>query len=134
MTAPAIPNSGGLADVLNVLLDMGLVIDASVRVSLIGIEILAIDIKVVIASVDTYIRYLETAGFDLRRHGILAHELETQAAAAQKSRLKALRAGTKPEEDFLARNATGLAEDYEKLTMEIIGKLTEINQEVEAVS
>ena len=59
MTAPAIPNSGGLADVLNVLLDKGLVIDASVRVSLIGIEILAIDIKVVIASVDTYIRYLE---------------------------------------------------------------------------
>jgi chromosome partitioning protein len=83
---------------------------------------------------DTYIRYLETAGFDLRRHGILAHELETQAAAAQKGRLKALRAGTKPAEDFLARNATGLAEDYEKLTMEIIGKLTEINQEVEAVS
>lgn len=59
MTAPAIQNSGGLADVLNVLLDKGLVIDASVRVSLIGIEILAIEIKVVIASVDTYIRYLE---------------------------------------------------------------------------
>ncbi|GAB2810687.1 gas vesicle protein GvpJ [Lentzea nigeriaca] len=59
MTAPVVPNSGGLADVLNVLLDKGLVIDASVRVSLIGIEILAIDIKVVIASVDTYIRYLE---------------------------------------------------------------------------
>jgi hypothetical protein len=59
VTAPAIPNSGGLADVLNVLLDKGLVIDASVRVSLLGIEILAIEIKVVIASVDTYIRYLE---------------------------------------------------------------------------
>ncbi|WP_330276085.1 gas vesicle protein [Lentzea sp. NBC_00516] len=59
MTAPATQNSGGLADVLNVLLDKGLVIDASVRVSLIGIEILAIEIKVVIASVDTYIRYLE---------------------------------------------------------------------------
>jgi gas vesicle structural protein len=59
VTAPAIPNSGGLADVLNILLDKGLVIDASVRVSLIGIEILAIEIKVVIASVDTYIRYLE---------------------------------------------------------------------------
>lgn len=59
MTAPVVPSNGGLADVLNVLLDKGLVIDASVRVSLIGIEILAIDIKVVIASVDTYIRYLE---------------------------------------------------------------------------
>ena len=59
MTAPAVSAQGGLADVLNILLDKGLVIDASVRVSLIGIEILAIEIKVVIASVDTYIRYLE---------------------------------------------------------------------------
>ncbi|MDT7782917.1 MAG: gas vesicle structural protein [Pseudonocardiales bacterium] len=73
MTAPAIPNSGGLADVLNVLLDKGLVIDASVRVSLIGIEILAIDIKVVIASVDTYIRYLEAMQrLEATRRGMLA--------------------------------------------------------------
>ncbi len=73
MTAPAIPNSGGLADVLNVLLDKGLVIDASVRVSLIGIEILAIDIKVVIASVDTYIRYLEAMQrLEATRRGMIA--------------------------------------------------------------
>ncbi|MFS8102460.1 gas vesicle protein [Lentzea alba] len=73
MTAPALPNSGGLADVLNVLLDKGLVIDASVRVSLIGIEILTIDIKVVIASVDTYIRYLEAMHrLDLTRRGLPA--------------------------------------------------------------
>jgi hypothetical protein len=57
MTAP--PVAGGLAEALNILLDKGLVIDASIRVSVIGIEILAIEIKVVIASVDTYIRYLE---------------------------------------------------------------------------
>ena len=73
MTAPAIPNSGGLADVLNVLLDKGLVIDASVRVSLIGIEILSIEIKVVIASVDTYIRYLEAMQrLEATRRGVLA--------------------------------------------------------------
>lgn len=72
MTAPAIPNSGGLADVLNVLLDKGLVIDASVKVSLIGIEILSIDIKVVIASVDTYIRYLEAMQrLEVARRGIV---------------------------------------------------------------
>nr|WP_312878517.1 gas vesicle protein GvpJ [Lentzea indica] len=73
MTAPAISNSGGgLADVLNVLLDKGLVIDASVRVSLIGIEILAIDIKVVIASVDTYIRYLEAMQrLEAARRGVI---------------------------------------------------------------
>ncbi|TWP50600.1 gas vesicle protein [Lentzea tibetensis] len=68
------PNSGGgLADVLNILLDKGLVIDASVRVSLIGIEILAIEIKIVIASVDTYIRYLEAMQrLDAARRGVLA--------------------------------------------------------------
>ncbi|HKS46894.1 MAG TPA: gas vesicle protein GvpJ [Amycolatopsis sp.] len=60
MTAPVVPApSGGLAEALNILLDKGLVIDASIRVSVIGIEILAIEIKIVIASVDTYIRYLE---------------------------------------------------------------------------
>lgn len=59
MSAPAPPASGGLAEALNILLDKGLVIDATVRVSVIGIEILTIEAKIVIASVDTYIRYLE---------------------------------------------------------------------------
>lgn len=49
----------GLADVLEVLLDNGLVIDAFVRVSLIGIELLTIDARVVVASVDTYLRFAE---------------------------------------------------------------------------
>jgi gas vesicle structural protein len=72
VTAPAVPSSGGLADVLNVLLDKGLVIDASVKVSLIGIEILSIDIKVVIASVDTYIRYLEAMHrLEVARRGVV---------------------------------------------------------------
>ena len=49
----------GLAEVLDVLLDKGLVIDAFVRVSLVGIELLTIDARVVIASVDTYLRFAE---------------------------------------------------------------------------
>ncbi|WP_334172385.1 gas vesicle protein GvpJ [Sinomonas sp.] len=53
------PHSSSLADVLNVILDKGLVIDAYVRVSLLGIEILTIDLRVVIASVDTYLRFAE---------------------------------------------------------------------------
>lgn len=77
----------------------------------------------------TRIRYLETAGFDLRRHGILAHELETQASKAQAGRLASLRSGEKPEDEFLARNATGLAEDYEQLTMEIIARMNELDAE-----
>src|SRR4051794_28434588 len=49
----------GLADVLDVLLDKGLVIDAFVRVSLVGIELLTIDARIVIAGVDTYLHFAE---------------------------------------------------------------------------
>src|SRR5436189_5619559 len=49
----------GLADVLDVLLDKGLVIDAFVRVSLVGIELLTVDARIVVASVDTYLRFAE---------------------------------------------------------------------------
>lgn len=54
--------SSGLAEVLNVILEKGIVIDAWVRVSIIGIEILTIEARVVIASVDTYLRYAEAIG------------------------------------------------------------------------
>jgi gas vesicle structural protein len=53
------PRPSGLADVLDIILDKGIVIDAYVRVSLIGIEILTIDARIVIASVDTYLRFAE---------------------------------------------------------------------------
>ena len=56
------PKPSGLADVIEVILDKGLVIDAYVRVSLIGIEILTIDARIVIASVDTYLRFAEAVG------------------------------------------------------------------------
>src|ERR671925_464302 len=53
------PRPSGLADVIDIILDKGLVVDAYVRVSLIGIEILTIDARIVIASVDTYLRFAE---------------------------------------------------------------------------
>src|SRR4051795_10440690 len=53
------PSPSGLADVLNVLLDKGLVVDVYVRVSLVGIELLTVDARIVIASVDTYLRFAE---------------------------------------------------------------------------
>jgi len=56
------PAPSGLADVIDIILDKGLVIDAYVRVSLIGIEILTIDARIVIASVDTYLRFAEAVG------------------------------------------------------------------------
>ncbi|MFF9391278.1 gas vesicle structural protein GvpA [Streptomyces griseoluteus] len=51
--------SGSLYDVLELILDRGLVIDIFVRVSLVGIEILKIDARIVVASVDTYLRFAE---------------------------------------------------------------------------
>jgi gas vesicle structural protein len=53
------PSSSSLADVIDTILDKGLVIDAYVRVSLVGIEIVSIDARIVIASVDTYLRFAE---------------------------------------------------------------------------
>lgn len=51
--------TGTLYDVLELILDRGLVIDAFVRISLVGIEIIKIDARVVVASVDTYLRFAE---------------------------------------------------------------------------
>src|SRR5207253_6872490 len=53
------PNPSGLADVLDLILDKGLVIDAYVRVSVIGIEVITVDARIVVASVDTYLRFAE---------------------------------------------------------------------------
>lgn len=53
------PSPTGLADVIDTILDKGLVIDAYVRVSLVGIEVLTIDARIVVASVDTYLRFAE---------------------------------------------------------------------------
>lgn len=53
------PNSSSLADVIDTILDKGLVIDAYVRLSLVGIELVTIDARVVVASVDTYLRFAE---------------------------------------------------------------------------
>jgi gas vesicle structural protein len=64
------PRSSGLYDVLELILDKGLVIDAYVRVSLVGIELLTIDARIVIASVDTYLRFAEAVNrLDLAQSG-----------------------------------------------------------------
>jgi gas vesicle structural protein len=62
LARPNAGGAGGLAEVIDIILDKGIVIDAYVRVSLIGIEILTIDARIVIASVDTYLRFAEAVG------------------------------------------------------------------------
>ncbi|WP_328377193.1 gas vesicle structural protein GvpA [Streptomyces sp. NBC_00440] len=54
-----VPRAGSLYDVLELILDRGMVIDIFIRVSLVGIEILKIDARIVVASVDTYLRFAE---------------------------------------------------------------------------
>ncbi|MFB5086583.1 gas vesicle structural protein GvpA [Psychrobacillus sp. PGGUH221] len=55
-------DSSSLAEVIDRILDKGIVIDAFVRVSVVGIEILTVEARVVIASVDTWLRYAEAVG------------------------------------------------------------------------
>lgn len=72
------PSPSGLADVVDLILDKGLVIDAFVRVAVIGIELITIDARIVIASVDTYLRFAEAVNrLDLK---------QTEAAGLQELR------------------------------------------------
>ena len=64
------PSPSSLADVVEIILDKGIVIDAYIRVSLVGIELLTIDARIVIASVDTYLRFAEAVNrLDLSETG-----------------------------------------------------------------
>ncbi|WJY42707.1 gas vesicle protein GvpJ [Streptomyces sp. P9-2B-2] len=65
---PCPPRAGTLYDVMELILDRGMVIDVFIRVSLVGIEILKIDARIVVASVDTYLRFAEACNrLDLER-------------------------------------------------------------------
>lgn len=54
--------SSSLAEVIDRILDKGIVVDAFIRVALVGIELIAVEIRVVIASVETYLKYAEAVG------------------------------------------------------------------------
>jgi gas vesicle structural protein len=56
------PGGTSLIDVLDRILDKGIVIDAWVRVSLVGIDLITVEARVVVASIDTYLRYAEAMG------------------------------------------------------------------------
>ncbi len=64
------PAPSSLADVVEIILDKGLVIDIYIRVSLVGIELITIDARIVVASVDTYLRFAEACNrLDLKDDG-----------------------------------------------------------------
>ena len=86
------PRPSSLADVLEVVLDKGIVIDAYVRVAVVGIELLTIDARIVIASVDTYLRFAEAVNrLDLNPDGQVSGlpgmmEEITQGGASSKTK------------------------------------------------
>jgi gas vesicle structural protein len=72
-------DSSSLAEVIDRILDKGIVIDAFARVSLVGIEILTVEARVVIASVDTWLRYAEAVGLlrdEVQEEGLENHQNE----------------------------------------------------------
>jgi hypothetical protein len=93
------PGGGSLAEVIDIILDKGLVIDAYVRVSLIGIEILTIDARIVIASVDTYLRFAEAVNrLDLQQADDsqgLPELMESVVSGAAKSKTQGAIEGVK---------------------------------------
>ena len=93
------PKPSGLADVLEIILDKGIVIDAYVRVSLIGIEILTIDARIVVASVDTYLRFAEAVNrLDLQAADDsegLPELMESMTSGGAKSKTKGALEGAK---------------------------------------
>lgn len=93
------PRPSGLADVIDIILDKGIVIDAYVRVALIGIEILTIDARIVIASVDTYLRFAEAVNrMDIAQTGDsqgLPELMESVTSGGAKSKTKGALEGAK---------------------------------------
>ncbi len=92
-------SGSGLYDVLDLILDKGLVIDIYIRVSLIGIEILTIDARIVIASVDTYLRFAEAVNrLDLAETGDskgLPEMVEDMTSGGASSKTKGVIEGAK---------------------------------------
>jgi hypothetical protein len=62
MAVERAPGGSSLVDVLDRILDKGIVVDAWVRISLVGIDLITVEARVVIASIDTYLKYAERVG------------------------------------------------------------------------
>ena len=130
------PNSAGLYDVLDLILDKGIVVDAFVRVSLVGIELLTIDLRVVIASVDTYLRYAEgverlqvydRSGSkrlpDMVGTGMKTHALKKGAESMGRALTGKSRADDDDDDDAGGQEEGGLAGTLTRGVRSVVGKL-----------
>jgi len=77
MAVERVSGGSSLIDVLDRVLDKGIVIDAWVRISLVGIDLITVEARVVVASIDTYLKYADAVGLT----GIVARPQATLEAA-----------------------------------------------------
>ena len=112
------PRPSSLADVLDVVLDKGIVIDAYVRVALVGIELLTIDARIVIASVDTYLRFAEAVNrLDLQPQEQVAGLpglMREVTQGGSRSKTKGALSGAKESAQDLISNLTGKDDDQDE--------------------
>ena len=111
------PAPSSLADVIDTILDKGLVIDIYIRVSLVGIELLTIDARIVIASVDTYLRFAEAVNrLDLTQtetQGIPELMEDLSSGGSKRKTEGALEAVKEKVTDVFSRDEEEDKEDYE---------------------
>jgi gas vesicle structural protein len=112
------PRPSSLADVLDTVLDKGIVIDAYVRVALVGIELLTIDARIVIASVDTYLRFAEAVNrLDLQPSQEatgLPGLIEQMQSGGARSKTRGALTGAKEKAQEVMSSLTGGGDDDEE--------------------
>ena len=91
------PGGTSLIDVLDRVLDKGIVIDAWVRVSLVGIDLITVEARVVVASIETYLKYSEAVGSLTPASRPAIDGRGTEAVIAENAALRAQIAGTRRE-------------------------------------
>ena len=96
MAVERTPSGSSLIDVLDRVLDKGIVIDAWVRVSLVGIDLVTVEARVVVASIDTYLKYSEAVGATTPVSGKAIDSRTHEALLAENAALKAQLAAGAP--------------------------------------
>jgi hypothetical protein len=125
------PRPSGLADVLDIILAKGLVLDAYVRVSVVGIELLTIDARIVISSVDTYLRFAEaTNRLDLWDRG--GRDLPDVLAEGAGDAMRTAASGVAEHkvDNVLDRVGDSLGEPAEKAVRAVGGKVLDATEGV----
>jgi gas vesicle structural protein len=114
------PHPSSLYDVLDLILDKGLVIDIYVRASVVGIELLTVDARVVIASVDTYLRFAEAVNrLDLTESGPPGLP-ELASGMVEKTYETGARAKTKGALERVKENVEETIEDVKETIDEVL--------------